>query len=132
VVIIAKGHIAAEGTPEEIRARMTSGSREAELVLRGDEQTAVQALNGCSGIRVLGTPTRIDSDEGGMSVWRVVLSVSEENGGAAPRMEAAVRACVQADVGVRGAELRSKSLETIFHELTIAEGNSLLRKGASS
>jgi ABC-2 type transport system ATP-binding protein len=122
VVIIAKGKIAAEGTPEEIRARMAGQGREAVVVVRGLEEKAREVFAKIEGVKVLGEPTKVERDAGeGIPVLRFALDVSDAGGRSAQRAESLVAECVNAKLGVRGMELRGKSLEAIFRELTEGE-----------
>jgi ABC-2 type transport system ATP-binding protein len=122
VVIIAKGRIAAEGTPEEIRARMAGQGREAVVLVRGLEEKVREVFARIDGVAVLGEPAKVESDVGGgIPVLRFTLDVSDAGGRSAERAESLVAECVSAKLGVRGIELRGKSLEAIFRELTEGE-----------
>lgn len=142
VVIIARGRVAAEGTPDEIRARMTSGAvREASLVVRGSEPSVRQALASVDGVKILGEPVRLESHSGqreqppggeGTSgvyratpaindVYRFTLEIDDRDDRSGEVIEQVVAACVSARLGVRSLEVRNKSLESIFHELTTTE-----------
>jgi ABC-type multidrug transport system ATPase subunit len=122
VVIIAKGRVAAEGTPDEIRAQMTGGAaREATLVVRGDEAVARAAILGVSGVKLQHEAVRLEGHGGHDGVSRFVLTLEDGQDQAGDTTEALVAACVAARLGVRGLEVRTKSLEAIFHELTTAE-----------
>ncbi len=122
VLIIAKGKIVAEGTPDEIRARMAGEGREAVLVVRGDEATARAAIDSVDGVKIIGEPTTVDADRGdGQAVLRFALNVSDANSRSGERAEELVSSCVAAKLGVRAIDLHGKSLEKIFHELTAAE-----------
>ncbi|MEI8259389.1 MAG: ATP-binding cassette domain-containing protein, partial [Deltaproteobacteria bacterium] len=116
VIIIAKGKLVAEGTPDEIRARMAGEGREAVLVVRGSEASSRAAIGAVDGVKVIGEPATLDAN-----VLRFTLNVSDAGGRAGDRAEELVAACVTAKLGVRGIDLHGKSLEAIFHELTAAE-----------
>lgn len=120
VVIIAKGRLVAEGTPDEIRARLTSDTRAAVLEARGDETAVRAALDSVEGVRIVGEPVRLEAlpGRGNHGVFRFTLELRDEKGRAGELAEILVAACVGKGVGVRGLEVRGKSLESIFHELT--------------
>ena len=118
VVIIAKGKIVGEGTTEELRG----DAHEAVLVVRGTEDAARAAIANVSGVKISGEPTKLEADAGGGTpVLRFVLAVSDADARSANRAEEIVAACVSAKLGVRGMDLRGKSLEAIFRELTANE-----------
>ncbi len=118
VVIIAKGKIVGEGTTEELRG----DAHEAVLVVRGNEEAARAAIANVSGVKISGEPTKLEADAGGGTpVLRFVLAVSDADARSANRAEEIVAACVSAKLGVRGMDLRGKSLEAIFRELTANE-----------
>jgi ABC-2 type transport system ATP-binding protein len=133
VVIIARGRVAAEGTPDEIRARLTGGAaREAILVVRGDDGAVRAALGAVRGAKIVGEPVRLESYRGSEGVYRFTLELEDRQDQAGEISEALVAACVAARVGVRGLEVRGKSLEAIFHELTTAEAPVTEAAGATT
>jgi ABC-2 type transport system ATP-binding protein len=122
VLIISRGRIAAQGSVDEIHARMTGEGRQAELIARGSESAIREAVTKVGGIKIVGEPVRVETSSGTEAIYRFQLDISEqEQGGAGKRAESLVEACVASSVGVRGLEVRGKSLESIFHELTTAE-----------
>jgi hypothetical protein len=54
-------------------------------------------------------------------LMQFTLDIDDASGEAGTRAEKVVAACVGAGLGVRGLDLRGKSLETIFHELTTSD-----------
>jgi ABC-2 type transport system ATP-binding protein len=126
VVIIARGRIAAEGTSDEIRARMAGNARAATLVVRGGDDAVRAALAKVDGVKIVGEPARLEAAEGASAesareVFRYALELADENGSGTERAERIAEACVAAKLGVRGLDVHGKSLEAIFHELTTSD-----------
>jgi len=122
VVIIHKGHIAASGPLEEVRAKMTGGERDVVVRLHPREHHAAWKEDPAAAAKAL-----VDGVEGltlrsatadGELVSVVVRSV--EKGDA---VEDLVAKCVQAGLGVRAVSPQAGSLERVFHALTGAEGD---------
>jgi ABC-2 type transport system ATP-binding protein len=123
VVIITRGKVVAEGTTDEIRARMSASARDALVQVRGPLAKVERVVNAQSGMKVRGSPVRIEGaeDEGENAVHRFELELDDAGGRAANTAEALTASVVKAGLGMRGLELRGKSLEAIFHEVTTKE-----------
>lgn len=108
IFIISKGRLAASDTTQNLIAQM-SGAQEISLLLKGEQETAVQALQEIPGMAsVTAVP---DREDGCLRV-----SLQAEKGG--DIREQVFYACVQAQVPVLEMTVASKSLEQVFLELT--------------
>jgi ABC-2 type transport system ATP-binding protein len=112
VIILTKGRVAAAGTMDEIRARLTKDKRALSLVLRGEASALTKAVAGCEGV-ALGEVTASDG-----AILRAAIELADDDGGAAARVEPLVCALVREGLGVREVSLAAKSLEAVFRELT--------------
>jgi ABC-2 type transport system ATP-binding protein len=112
VIILSKGHVAAQGTMDEIRARLSSDARGSTVVFRGETQVFRDAVARVEGVTVK------DFAEGEGSIQRASLALDDKDGDASDRLERLVSECVAAKLGVREVNLAAKSLEDVFRELT--------------
>jgi ABC-2 type transport system ATP-binding protein len=114
-----KGRIAAEGTEEELAARLRHGRR-LELEVSGEEAPLRQALSQvaeASDVGVSRTP------HGTLKATLRVDDVARER---------VSRAVVQAGLGLLGMQASSTGLETIFLELSGAQGDRSVPPPAAS
>jgi ABC-2 type transport system ATP-binding protein len=110
VVIINKGRVVAEDSPENLTRRLT-GAGTLRLEVRGDESAVLQALRGVPG--VLGAHVRGGHDQA------VVVDVEAE-AGTDVRSDLA-RAVVNGGHGLLGLQQQGMSLEEIFLHLTTTD-----------
>ena len=106
VVIISKGRVVAEDTPQNLAARL-SGRGAVRLEVRADTRTAFDALRGVEGITTI-------NPRGGSEV--TVLDVEGHEG--TDLRPALARAIVGANLDLLGIAQVSASLEDVFLELT--------------
>lgn len=106
VIIINKGHLVAEDTPDNLSKKMQDKA-DIELEVIGEEAHVRKALDGIEGI----TDIIVDSAVNGHTKLRLT---TDEND---PR-EAVFRACVRNDLPIIEMHLNARSLEEIFIELT--------------
>lgn len=121
VIILAKGKVVAQGTMDEIRARLSSDKRGLSIVFRGEKSSLERALGRCDGAVLLDVQSVEDK------VRRASIELVDHDGDASERVEKLVSALVGESVGVREVTLAAKSLEEVFRELTTtdrAEDNS--------
>ena len=98
VLILSGGHLVATGTPEQLSARLSGGSREA--VLR-----AVQGVPGISGVQI------VDEHDG-------QITFTAESADNTDRRAAVSQALTEARCTVLALAAESKSLEEVFLALT--------------
>jgi ABC-2 type transport system ATP-binding protein len=108
-VVINRGRLVAEGSIDDVRAmRRTSG---VQFLVRGDKDRALALLEKAPGAkRVIA-----EASEGDAHTLVVDLVAKADPGRLA---EEAVAALVAASIGVRGVNVRKRSLEQVFAELT--------------
>lgn len=111
-IILTKGRVAAQGTMDEIRARLSSDTRGLTLVFRGERAAFDKVAAGVDGVTVQDV-TAVEDD-----VRRAKIELVDSDSGASERVERLVNACVGAKIGVREVTLAAKSLEAVFRELT--------------
>jgi ABC-2 type transport system ATP-binding protein len=119
ILMMHKGRIAAEGTEEELAARLRHGRR-LELEVSGEEAPLRQALSQvaeASDVGVSRTP------HGTLKATLRVDDVARER---------VSRAVVQAGLGLLGMQASSTGLETIFLELSGAQGDRSVPPPAAS
>jgi ABC-2 type transport system ATP-binding protein len=107
VVIISKGKVVAEDTPENLTARL-SGKGAVRLEVRADTRDAFDALRDVEGI--------VTVNPRGGSAGNTVLELQAEDG--VDIRAAAARAIVAANIDLLGLTQVSLSLEDVFLELT--------------
>jgi ABC-2 type transport system ATP-binding protein len=107
VVIISKGKVVAEDTPENLTARL-SGKGAVRLEVRADTRDAFDALRDVEGI--------VTVNPRGGSAGNTVLELPAEDG--VDIRAAAARAIVAANIDLLGLTQVSLSLEDVFLELT--------------
>ncbi|MBL8678425.1 MAG: ABC transporter ATP-binding protein [Myxococcales bacterium] len=112
VIILSKGRVAAQGTMDEIRARLSSDARGTSFVFRGEIQAFRDVVARVEGVSIKDVTTAEEP------VRRASLAVDDSDGDAAERVERLVSECVAAKLGVREVTLAAKSLEDVFRELT--------------
>lgn len=112
VIILSKGRVAAQGTMDEIRARLSSDARGTTVVFRGEIQAFRDVASRIEGVSVKDVTTAEET------VRRATLAVDDTDGEAPDRVERLVSECVAAKLGVREVSLSAKSLEDVFRELT--------------
>jgi ABC-2 type transport system ATP-binding protein len=110
VVIINKGRVVAEDSPENLTRRLT-GAGTLRLEVRGDESSILEAVRGVAG--VLGAHVRGGHD------GAVIVDVEAESG-TDVRAELA-RAVVSGGHGLLGLQQQGMSLEEIFLHLTTTD-----------
>lgn len=113
VVILHRGRIAAEGTPEELRRRLTTKVREVLLTVRGDDEKVRAAVSSVPGLSV--HEVRAEEEAG---VRSYELSLGEDCSDPDGATESLAQKLVSAGLGLRRLEARGTSLEELFHELT--------------
>lgn len=114
-IILTKGKVVAQGTMDEIRARLSSDKRGLTLVFRGEKSKLERAMKDCEGVAL----SDVDELEG--AVNRATIELVDDDGAASERVEKLVSACVRESIGVREVTLAAKSLETVFRELTTTD-----------
>ncbi len=114
VIILTRGRVAAAGTMDEIRAKLSGDKRTGAMWVRGEQSDLERALTTCAGVS-LGDVT---ADEGAV---RARFTVDDGDGAANERVEAVVSALVRAGLGVREVSLEARSLESVFRELTTSD-----------
>ncbi|MBI5516713.1 MAG: ATP-binding cassette domain-containing protein [Deltaproteobacteria bacterium] len=114
VVIIDRGRIAAQGPLSEVLAELQGAGRLVKLAVRLPEGLSEEALRallkGIDGVVV-------ESVEREGALGRCALRVPSGEAEAAA-LEAVVRACVGAELGVRELTPQARSLERVFQALT--------------
>ncbi|MFO0558428.1 MAG: ABC transporter ATP-binding protein [Polyangiales bacterium] len=115
VIILTKGKVVAQGTMDEIRARLSSDKRGLSIVFRGEKSSLERALGRCDGAALLDVQTVEDN------VRRASIELVDQDGDASERVEKLVSALVGESVGVREVALAAKSLEEVFRELTTTD-----------
>jgi ABC-2 type transport system ATP-binding protein len=115
VIILTKGRVVAQGTMDEIRARLSSDKRGLSIVFRGEKSSLERAVEQCDGAALLDVQ-RIED-----KVSRASIELVDEDGSATERVEKLVSALVAESVGVREVTLAAKSLEEVFRELTTTD-----------
>ncbi len=113
ILMMHGGRIAAEGTEEELSARLR-GNQKLELTVRGDEAAVRAALANVSGL----TDVQAQVDAGHPELIRVVLRVDDST-----RAEAVSRAVISANLGLLAMQPVRSGLEGVFIELS-GSGNS--------
>ncbi|MBR1862076.1 MAG: ABC transporter ATP-binding protein [Lachnospiraceae bacterium] len=108
IMIISKGKLVADGSPEELQ-RMIGSKAEIELTVLGDASKAVPVIKKAEGVEEV-----IDegSDEQGNGRIRIVSAPEID------AREAVSLALAENRIAVMGMERKEKSLEDIFLELT--------------
>ncbi len=104
ILMLHEGHIAAEGTEDELIKRYRSGG-DVELEVRGDESKVKEIVKGISGV----SHVEVAKVDGG-HVWLRVRSAGEIR-------EELAKALVQNGMGVLGLKQVAGGLEKIFVEL---------------
>ena len=107
VLILSKGKLVAEGTPEELGEKLNPGSCLRATVL-GDRRTVLEAVQAVPGI----CKVRVESEAGG----EVTFTAESED--AADRRAAVSKALAKAGCTVLALAAENKSLEEIFLALT--------------
>lgn len=115
VIILSKGRVAAQGTMDEIRTRLSSDKRGLSLVFRGERASLERALGRCEGAVLLEVQSLEDK------VSRALIELVDQDGSASDRVEKLVSECVRESLGVREVKLEAKSLEAVFRELTTTD-----------
>jgi ABC-2 type transport system ATP-binding protein len=115
VIILTKGRVVAQGTMDEIRARLSSDKRGLSIVFRGEKSSLERAVEQCDGAALLDVQSIEDK------VSRASIELVDEDGSATERVEKLVSALVAESVGVREVTLAAKSLEEVFRELTTTD-----------
>lgn len=117
VIVIASGRIAAQGTPEELRRRVTAGSR-VVVELKSPDKQVVEALGGLESVREVRT-TMSDG-------WcRAVVSPKDD----ADIREALGQEAMRRGWAVREMRHESASLEQFFIQITAEQ--SIVHTGAA-
>ena len=107
IVIISKGHLVANDTPENLE-QLFAGSRTLELIIRGEPSAIRAALAPLRGVRRL----QFGQCENGQQ------RLSLESGPKDDLREAVFFACAAAKLPILQMETRKASLEDVFIELT--------------
>ncbi len=108
VMIISKGKLVADGSPEELQ-NMMGGKAEIEITVLGDASKAADVLKKTDGVDEVIADGRDDKGNGKL---RVVSAVDVD------AREAVSLTLAENRIAVMGMERREKSLEDIFLELT--------------
>lgn len=123
ILVIRDGQIAASGTEAELSDKLSKKHHQhVEITVRGDEEKAIEAARGVSGVVSV---EAIDAAETGDGV--VALRVESE----ADVREALCRAIVKADLGLLEVRRGERELESVFLELAGAEADSAGAAGTS-
>ena len=110
VVIISRGRLAGEGTPDQLRKQLTGQvSVRAEIRAEGFDHAALRAIEGVTGVEV-------KPEMGG--VHSVVLSCTSGSG---PVEEKVFEACVERGWVLRRLDRSAPTLEDIFVEIVARE-----------
>ena len=110
VLIINRGHLVADGTPDKLAERLAR-THEVDLVVRGGADDVKAALSAVRGVDEVSTA---DADEPG--VVKVVVATH-----VADLRETLSRAVIEAGLGLLEVQERSVSLEDVFLQLTSTE-----------
>jgi ABC-2 type transport system ATP-binding protein len=105
ILVLNSGRLVAEGTEEELSARLAGGGRVA-MELRGAAAAVQAALEGFEGLE------GVTVEDAGGGLVRAGAHMSDD------RREALVKHLVQADIGVREIRDAEAELEQIFLDLT--------------
>ncbi|HLQ60476.1 MAG TPA: ABC transporter ATP-binding protein [Candidatus Acidoferrales bacterium] len=112
VLIINRGRLVADDTPENLGRRLSSGRGvEVEMIVRGDPALIQRRLKAVAGVDSLEMKAQSDGD------CRVVVLSHDSD-----LREELARAVVKARLGLKELRSRTLSLEEIFLELTTDEG----------
>jgi len=140
ILLIHEGRLLASGTEDELAERLGGNGGGFRLELRGEEKqirSALEKIDGISGLRFLNDAHRHDASETGASTEgapqagsvdtvckRVSLRASEKT------IEEAVQALVEARVGVRQVSPTETELEQAFLDLTRSSSKSASEKSS--
>jgi ABC-2 type transport system ATP-binding protein len=119
-LVIDRGHLVAEGTIDELRARR-SGSG-ATIAVAGPPERATSVLEGVKDIASVRLANETSAGEDRASgVSRLVVTYSPDAPARGDVLERAIAALVAAGIGVREAAPERATLEDVFAELTESE-----------
>lgn len=108
IMIISKGKLVADGSPEELQSMM-GGKAEIEITVLGDASEAAKILKNAEGVDDVIADGK---DQQGNGKIRVVSAINVD------AREAVSRKLAENRIAIMGMERREKSLEDIFLELT--------------
>ncbi len=115
MLILSKGRLAAEGTPEELEAMM-HGSESVELWVKGEAESVLNVLGSIEGIEETeALPCDSERERAGVSAFKIKPAEGREI-----RDELSIRLS-EAGMPVYELTVNTKSLEDIFLELTSSE-----------
>lgn len=116
VLIMSRGKIVADGTVEQIGAKLKGSGTHASVVVRGSRKAILKALESVEGANLLTESSELSDD---VAINELLINVTN----AEESIESVVKSLVQNEVALRSLTVEQQSLEEVFRQLTTVDSS---------